>query len=518
MIGIGQFRIWFGTTVIWAAVGGVAVAQTSSKGPAFSATGRDQARSATPGDAAGGGAAFADFQSLIDLITTVVEPDAWEALGGSSTLFPYPQGIEVDPAGMVRDVDSLGEPKSAVDDLRERLTSATAPEWETILPAEDDWRRPGTRCVSMVRYVRELGRRLIEGDTSPDAALAFCAGLSRVQSLVFTSDDVLLIGDVDTLSDSGGWWVDDVGRVPMQQDYLTHAATAVLGSGTFGCTIDPTAEGLDRAVALAGEVAAGRVPIVSAGGRMADAIGDQRVSVFGVEPDTSLAHRMVHVDRHMKRLALGILPMPRGVPTYLDAIDAHAGLGPPRDLLLRLWLTGEPLEIARVQTGDDSETGGVWFVRGRGVRLSGADRRPGADATEETVDARTRTFVDAFNDNWSAIASMYPAYGSVASMYRAVGILETVRRHGGRPGRAVLRGLSLIARADAGGLPSPRRVSTIAKTHTSRHGSRRTTTVIASGGVLVRPAALVGRPRTATSAAEYPTRPGNDTGHWWWNL
>ena len=46
------------------------------------------------GGGAGGGA-FADFQSLIDLIQTTVVPDTWEALGGPSTMAPYPQNLSL---------------------------------------------------------------------------------------------------------------------------------------------------------------------------------------------------------------------------------------------------------------------------------------------------------------------------------------------------------------------------------------------------------------------------------------
>ncbi len=47
-----------------------------------------------PGGAAGG-SSFADFQSLIDLIQTTVVPDTWEALGGPSTMAPYPQNLSL---------------------------------------------------------------------------------------------------------------------------------------------------------------------------------------------------------------------------------------------------------------------------------------------------------------------------------------------------------------------------------------------------------------------------------------
>jgi general secretion pathway protein D len=44
---------------------------------------------------AAGGGSFADFQSLIDLIQTTVVPDTWEALGGPSTMAPYPQNLSL---------------------------------------------------------------------------------------------------------------------------------------------------------------------------------------------------------------------------------------------------------------------------------------------------------------------------------------------------------------------------------------------------------------------------------------
>lgn len=42
-----------------------------------------------------GGGSFADFDSLMTLIETTVVPDTWEALGGSSTMAPYPQNLSL---------------------------------------------------------------------------------------------------------------------------------------------------------------------------------------------------------------------------------------------------------------------------------------------------------------------------------------------------------------------------------------------------------------------------------------
>ena len=48
-----------------------------------------------PGARGSGGGAFADFDSLIELIQQTVVPDTWEALGGPSTMAPYQQNLSL---------------------------------------------------------------------------------------------------------------------------------------------------------------------------------------------------------------------------------------------------------------------------------------------------------------------------------------------------------------------------------------------------------------------------------------
>lgn len=48
-----------------------------------------------PPNGTGGGGSFADFDSLMTLIETTVVPDTWEALGGNSTMAPYPQNLSL---------------------------------------------------------------------------------------------------------------------------------------------------------------------------------------------------------------------------------------------------------------------------------------------------------------------------------------------------------------------------------------------------------------------------------------
>ena len=43
----------------------------------------------------------------MDLIQTTVVPDTWEALGGPSTMAPYPAGIFVDSKGTIQQCEFM---------------------------------------------------------------------------------------------------------------------------------------------------------------------------------------------------------------------------------------------------------------------------------------------------------------------------------------------------------------------------------------------------------------------------
>ena len=70
--------------------------------------GSDQARADTLSRAAEeplggrGGAGQADFDSLIDLITSTIRPTSREDVGGPGSIKPYPTGVIIDPQGVLR--------------------------------------------------------------------------------------------------------------------------------------------------------------------------------------------------------------------------------------------------------------------------------------------------------------------------------------------------------------------------------------------------------------------------------
>ena len=150
-----------------------------------------------------GGGAFADFQSLMDLIQTTVVPDTWEALGGPSTMAPYPQGVYVDPEGTVLECETVAQ-GDAVADLKSLLSRRDA----GAAHQPESWRNAARmRCVSLRRLLNHWTHSKIAGTPTPES-MRHMAGLSRVQYVFLEGDDVIIAGPVGGVDSVQGWYRD----------------------------------------------------------------------------------------------------------------------------------------------------------------------------------------------------------------------------------------------------------------------------------------------------------------------
>ncbi len=61
-----------------------------------------QAQDAVNHAAAAGGVTQADFQPLINLIRTTIDPDGWNDTNGDGIILAYPAGVYVDPSGTLQ--------------------------------------------------------------------------------------------------------------------------------------------------------------------------------------------------------------------------------------------------------------------------------------------------------------------------------------------------------------------------------------------------------------------------------
>lgn len=425
---------------------------------------------------AGGGAGFADFQPIIDLIQATVAPDTWDALGGPSTMREYAQGVFVDPSGTLLPCETL-----SATDARANLDALLRAEAEG---PEKPWSAPANlRSVSLKRLREAWTRAQLTGQNLDDA-MVHLAGLSEAKFVFFTPDDIVIAGPSGGIELKNGWLLDRATRrAAIRMDFLAATFASSVNGRPFGCTIDPSTEGLQAAAKAAGRIQSSKLPIGRAAEAMVSAIGMQRIEIFGIEGDTAIGLMMVEADRHMKQLALGIHPMPAGGQNYLDMVDAFINEGLPNDLLLRLWFTAGKREV---RTGQQQQ---VFELVGSPISLSGQNERAVASGARGnlTRDARTEAFVQHFNDRWVDIRQRYPVYAGLESVYQAASVAAVIRQYGNETHRDLMSSLAGLASDIRSGLPVPRQVETIAVLHKTQHARKRHNIVIASGGVSVRP-------------------------------
>ncbi|WP_153556372.1 DUF1598 domain-containing protein [Roseimaritima sediminicola] len=467
-----------------------------------------------PGAGVAGGGTVADFTQLMELIQRTVAPETWEQLGGPSTMAPYAGGIVVDAKGLVKDIEV--DPHSvSVDAIAGLLSGDGAatdePSWKAASPM---------RCVSLKRMAAEWRRRQILG-WPPTESLYNLGGLSRVEYVVIDRNgvDILLAGPVGGIDSSGGWPRDrKTGAATLQLPAVAAVVRSAVQEQPFGCTIDPSDQGIARSLQTAAAIRSDAIPIADAAQAMQQALGQQEVTVFGTAGDGPLAWMLVEADRHMKQLALGKHPMPTGVPNYLDVITQTIQQGPPDGQLLRLWFTSQPVKIR-----SDSRRE-VFQLSGRGLRLVSEDQRPDALGGRHAakVDLRSRQFVKEFNRSFPAIAQRYPIYSVLEGVYHVAAIAELARHQLGTAAfEQVLGGLAVDANGHLAELPAPRVVESIAVMHTVRHRNTRHHVIVASGGVSVDPASVwTGKIETYDSLAS--ARPDDrfrpaGRHQWWWD-
>lgn len=345
------------------------------------------------------------------------------------------------------------------------------------------------------------------------------AGLSRIQYLFIDKDDIVIAGPVGGIELRDGWHVDrESGLTTLRFDFFLACLASALDNQPFGCTIDPTTQGLQNAAKVAADVQADQIPIGKADQAIVSALGMQRVEVFGTAGDTPIGHLMVEADRHMKQLALGLEPMPESARNYFDVIEANLDQGVPNDLLLRLWFTS----VARPVRADAERT--VFELAGTPVRLSGQNERAMANGQRGNVtrDPRSEEFVRDFNSNWHAIRGKYPIYGALESIYRTASAAELLHRFGNSTRQqALLESLVSSSPSSMFHMTTPRQVQSIARMHSMRKGRRTHHVLLASGGVSVN-----AQQTLVSKIADYPSlsslnRPGRNppklVQRWWWD-
>jgi len=465
-----------------------------------------------------GGASLADFDSLIDLITSTVQPTTWDEVGGPGSIEPFPTGVYVDPDGLLRRAVKT-ETGGQLAALRAAAAPAGGP--------RDVRRASSLRMVSLPRLEKQVQLRLAAGRTLDDEMLLL-AGLERIQYVFVYPDS----GDLVLAGPAGNWAVDAENRVVSaatgQPVVRLDALVVILrhmmsGRGArFGCAITPTQGALARTQAYVKDTTAR--PLAPGQRKewlegLRSQLGRQKIDVYGLDPRTRASRLMVEADYRMKLVGMGLEEGVPGVESFLDLIKVPAGDAAPPMAVLRWWFT---LNYDAVLAARDRQ---AFALRGQGVKVLSENEmltEQGERVHTGQSDELNSRFARQFTTHFAELCQKYPVYAELRNLFD-LALAFSLCREEDLPGKA---GWHMTCFGSQGNYPiefsiGPDAVETVVN---HRVINRVHIVAGASGGVRVDPTPLVtagametesdgaiaGR-RAAAAARSLPADA------WWWD-
>ncbi|MFO0896017.1 MAG: DUF1598 domain-containing protein [Pirellulales bacterium] len=466
------------------------------------------------------GGSQADFDTLIDLIVTTIAPDSWDEVGGPGSISPFPTGVFIDADGLMR----RSEPKDAGVELVALRSNAFTPRAQ----AADPRRQSALRKVSLPRLERHLQLLAAQG-RKPDETAAVLAGVSKVQYVFVCPEtrDLVIAGP------AGNWTTDPEGRIvnadsgrPVLRldDLIVLLRHFTLGDGApIGCAIEPEQQGLadlQAYIEKTGQRSLRPGERASWAKGLREALGRQRIDIFGVSPTTRVAQVLVEADYRMKLVGMGLEPGTPDVPSYLQLIDVPRGGSPPPLTVLRWWfaLAEKQLEATNERDAWRFPAGSV-RVLSENELLAELGRRVHTGQSDPLNLEFARNFTTHFDD----LAVKYPVYAELENVFDLSLVAAAIRTHG----LAAQVGWSLTGFGDAKRLVLPETAAPKSVESVVNHRVIRKVHVVAgvSGGVSLDPrgrvqadalkagdyGALTAERQTAAKAAP----PAAD--RWWWD-
>jgi len=358
-----------------------------------------------------GGGTGADFESLIELITSTVRPTTWDKVGGPGAISPFPTGVYADPQGVLDRLlraESVG-PLAALYASASPRASQTNP--RRVAPL---------RKVSLPRLEKAVEACLAAGRPLTEEMQSL-AGLQRVRYVLAypESGDLVLAGPAGPWPRaSQGRLVGNDGQPVLHLDDLVVLWRLMFGQASrFGCAITPRQEALARLQEYLEQT--GRRSLRPQdrrawGDGLRASVGKQDVQVYGLDRQTRAARILVEADYHMKLVGMGLEEGVPGVESYLDLVKIPPGGSPPPMTVLRWWFT---LNYDRVQTSPDRR---AFALCGQGAQVLSENELLAAHGTRVHTgqsDDLNRQFAQSFTDQFPALCKKYPIYAELRNIF-----------------------------------------------------------------------------------------------------
>lgn len=384
-----------------------------------------------------GGAGQADFDTLIDLITSTVKPTSWDNVGGAGSIKGFDTGVRVDALGVLKPILHEDRDSSSLASLRNAAAQ---------MGAHDDVRRGSPlRKVSLTRLERQIQIRLAQGQDLSEE-MQYLAGLERIQYVLVYPEQ----GEIILAGPAGNWTTDREGRVVAEKtgrpvlrldDFVVILRQIMSrGDAVFGCSITPTNESLARAQAFIAQSA--KTPLKPGAAardawlkQLREQLGQQVIDVYGIDPQTRVGRVLVEADYRMKLVGIGLEDGVLGVQNYLASLNVPPGQAAPPLDVLRWWFT---LNYDAVLATPEHN---AFEIRGQGVKvLSENELLTALGQQVHTGQSRplNEQFAEDFTKHFAELSVKYPVYAElqnifdlalVAALIRAEGLADRVDWH-----------------------------------------------------------------------------------------
>jgi hypothetical protein len=449
------------------------------------------------GVGSGGGMSMADFGSLMMLIQQTIDPDSWIEAGGTSAMFPYPNGVFVDPAGQVKRREVRPFDASA---FGQRGLS-------------HPWRMAsGLRIVSLKGLEQALAERQAVG-LAPSREMLQIAGLSQITAVKIDveNQDILLAGPANA------------GELGMMLEDLAVVAASVNRQTTpLGCSIDPRLDGLQAAQAFLAQP--GTTQRLASNPRLfasqlQDKVGEHQVTFFGINPKSATALALLDADEHMKRVGFGQERTAAQVKTYFDFVGRHGQA--PAQSLVRWWFSYAPAPIGVNLAGDVFQLpencvavmSEQQFVTAQGRRPSGGK------------DLAADAFAQSMTESLPELRKTLPSYARLCSVFESALALQLAIEATDQTSLydwfPTLCGFGSSVDDRAEQVVVPKSVPGLAITHRLKNG---TVMAVVSGGVTMNPQELASRRNwqasqflASSAVPRPPERRSSAQAQWWWD-
>lgn len=319
--------------------------------------------------------------------------------------FPNPAvpGVYIEQDGNVR--SRQVDPTKQLAEIRARAKSAA-----------ESAKGEKLAFVSLPKVFAEV-RSLVEAGKPVPDDLRYLGGLTQVRYVfVYPQEkDLVIAGPAEPFAvlDDGLYAIGRrSGRPVMQLDDLVVAMrTAADRQGkVFGCRIDPDPKSVEISDEVMKKYA--RKSRKERMAAMAQALGPQKVSVFGTAADSRLAFVLVAADYKLKRMAMGLEQAVGQATGVGHAVDNS------RSAMNRFWFEAkfEPLRV--------SEAGDAFEFRGPRIRVdAGAFDFDPRGATKTATE-----FARRFNEKMAAAAVAEPLVAELQNI-ADLSLLATLVRH-----------------------------------------------------------------------------------------